>query len=167
LSNVRYGDYEHLAYALELVPAAMRSLKNAEVVIPGNSRTQAAFSTPQVDHFFRARSISYHVLGFGYGEPAEFAAYLFKKYHLAPRVLIINADPFFTDGLTTPAEQAVAAGPQVWVEATDENGVRPCARFCVPHLQSHLPPHRQFGLSLLRDRPMALARLYQPGLRAG
>lgn len=116
-SNASYGDYEHLAYALDLVPAAVRSLKNAEVVILGNSRTQVAFSTPQVDDFFRARSVSYHVLGFGYGEPAEFAAYLFKKYHLTPRVLIINADPFFTDGLTTPAAQAVAAGPQVWANA--------------------------------------------------
>jgi hypothetical protein len=115
-SDAQYGDYEHLAYALELVPAAARSLKNAEVVILGNSRTQVAFSTPQVDNFFRARSISYHVLGFGYGETGEFAAYLFRKYHLTPRVLIINADPFFTEGLTTPAQQAVAAGPQIWVD---------------------------------------------------
>ena len=115
-SDSRYGDYEHLAYALELVPAAVRSLKNAEVIILGNSRTQVAFSTPQVDNFFRARSISYHVLGFGYGETGEFAAYLFRKYHLTPRVLIINADPFFTEGLSTPAQQAIAAGPQVWVD---------------------------------------------------
>jgi hypothetical protein len=115
-SDRRYGDFEHMAYGLELVPSAVRSLKNAEVVILGNSRTQVAFSTPQVDQFFRDRSISYHVLGFGYNETGEFAAYLFRKYRLTPRVLIINADTFFTEGLSNQAKRAIAAGPQVWVD---------------------------------------------------
>ncbi len=115
-SDDRYGDYEHLAYGLELVPSAVRALKNAEVVILGSSRTQIAFSTPQVDRFFRDRSISYHALGFGYNETGEFAAYLFRKYHLTPRVLVINTDTFFTEGLSIPAKMAIAAGPQVRVD---------------------------------------------------
>lgn len=117
-SDPRYGDYEHLAYALNLVPAAVNSAKQAKVIVLGNSRTQVAFSTPQVDHFFRSQSITYQILGFGYGETVEFAEHLFREYNFKPRILIINVDPFFERGLTKPAVQAIAAGAQVWLDGS-------------------------------------------------
>lgn len=116
-SEPRYGDFEHLAYGLGLVPEAVESLKRADVVMLGNSRTQVAFSTKQVDDYFRSRSIRYHVLGFGYGEYGEFPAYIFRKYQLSPRVVIINTDPFFTDEISTAGKAALSASALVWADA--------------------------------------------------
>jgi hypothetical protein len=115
-SHPLYGSYEHDAYALGLEPKVVRNLRQAEVLILGNSRTQFAFSTPQVEAFFAERHRSYHVLGFGYAESSRFAQHLIKLYGLHPRALVMNVDPFFTPHLSPPAEMAVAAS---WLHHAD------------------------------------------------
>lgn len=67
---------------------------------------QFAFSTPQTDRFFAARGASYHLLGFGYGESSRFPRALIPRYHPVPRLIIINADPFFQD-VPSPAFAAI------------------------------------------------------------
>jgi hypothetical protein len=92
-----YGSYEQAAYWYDLEPEATRSLQQADILFLGNSRLQFAFSTQPVDDFFSARSLRYHLLGFGYGESSRFPRALLRRYRPTPKLVIINADPFFQD----------------------------------------------------------------------
>jgi hypothetical protein len=111
-----YASYEHEAYAFGAEPEAVQAMKRARVVVLGDSREQFAFSTPQLDAFFQARGTPYHLLGFGYGESDVFPAYLFRRYRLAPAVVVINADPFFLHELSPAAHQMFDRGAQTWVD---------------------------------------------------
>lgn len=98
-----YGFYEHGAYWFDLQPDAIERLKKAEVIFLGNSRAQFGFSTDKIREYFRQRSIPYYVMGFSYGESAYFAIAMIEKYQLKPKVLVIDADPFFNTGYSNPA----------------------------------------------------------------
>jgi hypothetical protein len=99
-----YGFYEQGAYWFGLEPRAIEHLKKADVLFLGNSRAQFGFSTENLRNYFRRRGISYYVMGFGYGESNEFALALIEKYRLKPKLLVIDADPFFNTGVSNPAE---------------------------------------------------------------
>jgi hypothetical protein len=96
--STKYGDYEHGAYYFDLEPEAIENLKKAEVLFLGNSGAMFGFSTDEVRNYFNERSIPFYLLGFAYGETSEFARILIEKFNLKPKVLVINANPFFTDG---------------------------------------------------------------------
>ena len=91
-----YGDYEHGALYYDLEPEAITTLRAADILIFGNSRTQVAFSTHAVDAFAAAHNWSIYRLGFGFVEESAFPERLIGRYHLRPRMIIVNADPFFT-----------------------------------------------------------------------
>jgi len=89
------ADYEHGAFYYGLEREAIANLKSADVIILGNSRAQAAFSTGALRDFFATRGIKYFLLGFGYGELSDLPLHLMKRNSVRPKVLVINADPFF------------------------------------------------------------------------
>lgn len=99
----RYGDYEHGAYYLDLEPEAVEELKKAKVLFLGNSRAQFGFSTDEIRNYFNERSIPFYIIGFAYGESSGFATRLIEKYHLKPKVLVIDTDPFFDNELSEVA----------------------------------------------------------------
>ena len=105
-----YGDYEHGALYYGSEPAAFDSIRRAQVIFIGNSKTQAGFSSRAVRTWFRDRGIRYFVLGFGYEEWSAFALAVLKSSGAAPKVLVINADPFFSEKLSPPAQEALAGG---------------------------------------------------------
>ena len=80
----------------DLEPEAVRNLRAADVLIIGNSRAQVVFSTSAVDAFAEAHGWRVYRLGFGYDEELAFPEHLIRRYRLQPRMIIVNADPFFT-----------------------------------------------------------------------
>ena len=70
--SLRYGDYEHGALYYGLEPKARESIRAAQVLFLGSSRLQAAFAANAIREYFRARSIRYFVMGFGYGDVSAF-----------------------------------------------------------------------------------------------
>jgi hypothetical protein len=116
-SHPLYGSYEHAAYALGFEPSAVQALQRADALLLGNSRLQFAFSTLETEQFFRERSATYHLLGFGYAEGGQFPRELLDRYRPSPKVVIINADPFFSLGLSPPAQLAVSREPAAWADA--------------------------------------------------
>lgn len=112
-----YGSYEHEAYLLDTENGAVRSMQAAKVLFLGNSRVQFGFSTPQTDAFFRARGVPYHLLGFGYGENSAFPRLLVRRWHPAPRAVVINADPFFQNALSAPAYALQRNGAPMLLDA--------------------------------------------------
>jgi hypothetical protein len=112
----QYGDYEHGAYYLGYESEAVHNLRGADVLFLGNSRSQFEFSTDRVESYFRDHGLRYHLLGFGYGEPGEFPIRLIERYRFRPRALVINADGFFSEGLTAPAKAVITESLAVRVE---------------------------------------------------
>ena len=103
-----FGDYEHGAIYYGLDSKMIEHLRQADVVMVGDSEMLMAFSEDNVDRFFRERGIKYFLLGFGYGESSDFALALFKKFQLNPRLVIIDTDPFFRRYLSEPAKEVMS-----------------------------------------------------------
>jgi hypothetical protein len=77
----------------------------------GNSRLQAGFSTKAVRDYFNAINVRFFVMGFGYGEESTFSLAVLRKWGASPKVLVVNADPFFSDRLSPPAQDALEGRP--------------------------------------------------------
>jgi hypothetical protein len=102
-----YGNYEHIAFFGGLEPDAIAHLKKADALFLGNSKARRAFSADAVYRYFDAYDAAPYNLGFGYGEYDLFPLALIEKYGLTPKVLIINTDYFFYNGMSTAAKSAV------------------------------------------------------------
>ncbi len=96
-----FGNYDHGSFYYDLEPEAVENLKKADVLLLGNSRSQFAFSSDAATDFFGKRGKRYFLLGFGYGAMSDFPLALVRRYHLQPKALIINADPFFSHERTS------------------------------------------------------------------
>ncbi|HTV27878.1 MAG TPA: hypothetical protein VMF32_08860 [Xanthobacteraceae bacterium] len=111
----QYGDYEHGAYYFDLEPQAVGNLRNAKVLVLGNSRAQHGFSTVAVKQFFADRSIPFHLMAFGYSDGVRLAQDLIEKYDLAPRFLVIDVNPFFPDFLSEPGRATSEEDKPKWL----------------------------------------------------
>ena len=96
-NNDHFGDYEHGAYLYGFEQEAIASLTRAEVVVAGDSRTQFGFSTAAVRDYFANHKVPYHLLALGYSSRSPMALAILSRHHVHPKVLIINAQPFFSD----------------------------------------------------------------------
>ncbi len=97
----QFGNFEHGAYYFNLEPEAVGSLKRSDVIFFGTSRAQLALSTHALSDFFRKRSISFYLGGFGYNEGGAFPLALIRKHQPRPKAVVVMADPFFRNQ-TTP-----------------------------------------------------------------
>jgi hypothetical protein len=107
----QYADYEHGALFYGLEPSVIDNIRRAEVLFVGNSKVQAGFSSKAVRDYFNAINIPFFVLGFGYGDESTFTQALLKKWPMSPKVLVINADPFFSEKLSPPGRDAIDGKP--------------------------------------------------------
>jgi hypothetical protein len=114
--NPVFGDYEHGAYYLGLERGALAGAGDADVLFLGNSKLQYAFSTEATRRYFEARHTRYYLLGFGYTEQSKFGISLFEKLRLAPRVIVVNADPFFSAQLSEAGAAVMSARPAMLLD---------------------------------------------------
>jgi hypothetical protein len=110
-SAVGFTDYEHGAYYYALENEAVRNLQRADVVFLGSSRGQFAFSTDAVREFFRARGLSFHILGFGEAEQSPFVLELLRKFPISPKLLVVHVDPYFHTYMSKTAAKVIAGSP--------------------------------------------------------
>lgn len=103
-----YGDYDHGALWFGLQPAVREHVRNADVVILGNSRVQVGLSSPATDAWFAAANSKYYLLGFMFEERMAFAQEILQKLEPKAKVYVINIDSFFRDWLSQPAEFAIS-----------------------------------------------------------
>jgi len=107
----KYGDYEHGALYYGLEPSLRVNIRRAKVIFLGSSQTQAAFSTKAVRAYFDRLNTPFFVMGFGYGEASKFALAVLKRSDALPRVVVIIADPFFSENLSAPAKEVLEGRP--------------------------------------------------------
>jgi hypothetical protein len=108
-----YGDYEHGALYYGLEPGIGDNIRAAKVIFLGSSMTQAAFSTKAVRAYFDKHGLRFFLMGFSYGEASPFALTLLKRWKPSPKVLIINANPFFASerAVSEPALETFEGKP--------------------------------------------------------
>jgi len=106
-----YADYEHGALFYGLEPSVVDNMRRAKVLFVGSSKVQAGFSSKAVRDYFNSINIPFFVLGFGYGDESTFAQALLKKWNISPKVLVIAADPFFSEKLSPPGQDAIEGKP--------------------------------------------------------
>jgi hypothetical protein len=78
----------------------------------GSSKAQFVYSADTVKRHFQARAARFYSLGFGYGEEVKFALALIQRERLTPKVLIIDASPFFRELWSIPALEMSADRPR-------------------------------------------------------
>lgn len=113
--SARFGSYEHGALWFGLEHGTSKNIASAEVIVLGNSRTQFGFSTQAVREYFSDRHIPFYVLGFTSGEGSRFALSVLKRWNAKPKVLIINADPYFGNDISEVALDIMNLNPiAIW-----------------------------------------------------
>jgi len=103
-----YGFYEHYAFFNGLEPAAIDSLRNAQVVFLGNSKSERAFTASVFEKYFNAKGVPYYNLGMG-AEWDVFPMKMIKRYGLRPKAVVINADYFFYNAANLSAKEVLGA----------------------------------------------------------
>src|SRR5690349_13478475 len=98
-SHPIFQDYEHGALFYDLEPPAGDRMRKADVIFLGSSRTQAGWHTEALERNLSQTGISFYMLGFGFDEKMTFPKALIERQGLHPKVVVINADPFFVDKL--------------------------------------------------------------------
>jgi hypothetical protein len=103
--STSFGDYEHGAFYFGTEPAAIAAASSADVVFLGDSRVQLALSNRAVVEFFQSRGIRFYNLGFGYIASSENATGILRRWNLRPKLVVINADPFFSARVEAPLDE--------------------------------------------------------------
>ena len=127
--NELYGDFEHGAFLYGLEPVAVERARRADVLVIGDSRAQFGFSTDAMRRYFAERGSTYYLLGMGYGSTSDYARALLQRLHLRPRVLIVNAEPYFTRDTASVPAAVIRAGQRTrweyWRKSLFQRAHRP------------------------------------------
>jgi hypothetical protein len=110
--TITFGDYAHGAIYYGL---GHRQIETAKVIFLGDSRTQMGFSTEAIRKFFKEKQVPFYILGFGYNEYSKFELEILHRAGANPAVLVVNANPFFSEALSPPAQDIFDKSiPALW-----------------------------------------------------
>jgi hypothetical protein len=104
-NTAAHGHYDHAAFLFDLEPGVREHVDAANVLVLGSSRIQTALSTQAFLRFEREHPDARpYLMGFGDAEQDRFSAAVLRKLHPVPKVVVINADPFFDDSASAQAQ---------------------------------------------------------------
>jgi len=137
LANDVGGHVDHHVLWFDIDPVVAARLRAADVLFVGHSRLMFALRPDVLRPFFADRGVSYYVMGFGFREHDRFPLQLIRRLDLRPRLVVANADGFFTGGLSAWAEAVnrdspLAARKRRW-EAEAAHRVRGVAQHVLPN----------------------------------
>jgi hypothetical protein len=89
---------------------SMQSAQKADVLILGNSKPFFAFRNEAVKTFTQKTGIKIFNLAGSYGDNLALAKAFIKKYHLSPKILVINENHFFSTALSPYGEETLKMG---------------------------------------------------------
>lgn len=107
LANGRGGPVDHHVLYFSLDDGAVAHLRAADVLFLGNSRLLFAMDPEIFRPAFAARGLKPYVMGFGYREGDAFPLDLIRRLDLHPKLVVVNADGFFGQGLSDWAKEVV------------------------------------------------------------
>jgi hypothetical protein len=116
--------YDQAAFIYDFERGVRPSLDSANVIFFGSSHMQVAMSTDALETFEKSNpAVRPYLMGFGYFEQDIFAAAVIRELRPAPKIVVINADPFFSASVSAGArrllenpgiERANAGEKKIW-----------------------------------------------------
>jgi hypothetical protein len=148
LAHDRGGHVDHHMLLFGTDAEMLRNLRQADVLLVGNSRLMFALRGEALSQYFLPRGLKPFALGFGHEEQHEFPLEVMRRHRLRPRVVIANVDNFF-GGVTSPWGERVLADTtfgawKVVGEATASHAVRRVVHRIVPHVPDLWLGEREF-----------------------
>jgi hypothetical protein len=102
----RHAHYDHAAFVYDLERGVRASVDSANLLILGSSHIQTAMSSGALVAFEKNNPhVRPYLMGFGYFEQDVFSAAVIRELHPTPKVVVINADPFFSDSVSVDARK--------------------------------------------------------------
>jgi hypothetical protein len=83
---------------LDIDKELVESLRRADVVIVGNSRTQRTFASRAIEQYFTGKNLRYFVLA-SEGSGFRFTQLILEKIGARPPILLVNNESFYVDVL--------------------------------------------------------------------
>lgn len=148
LAHDRGGHVDHHVLLHGTNPQALDHLRQADVLLLGNSRLMFALRGEALRAYFLARGMRPFALGFGHQEQHRFPLEVMRRHGLHPRIVIANVDNFF-GGVTSPwGERVLRDRPfDAWkteFEATASHATRRAVHRVAPHLPDLWEGEREF-----------------------
>jgi hypothetical protein len=104
--NASSGYYYSGSLYLGIDKDLVASLRRADVVIMGNSRTQRTFASEAIERYFAQRGLRFFVLA-SEGSGFRFSQLILDRLNVKPRILMINNESFFVDVLEDTNREVV------------------------------------------------------------
>ncbi len=98
------GVIDHHVLWFGIDDEVVRRLRAADVLFVGNSRLLFALRPNLLRPYFADLGVGYYVMGFGFREGDRLPLEMIRKFDLRPRLVVVNADGFFTGNLSAWAE---------------------------------------------------------------
>ncbi|MBI5772278.1 MAG: hypothetical protein HZA89_00875 [Verrucomicrobia bacterium] len=111
LSSFRGVSVGHYLHFSGIDSEMIRHLREADVLIIGNSRVQFGFPQSVMKPFFARHGLKYYALGFPYSETITFPWRLLQKYDLHPRWVVVNEDIIFFNQPSDYAAEVMRSHP--------------------------------------------------------
>ncbi len=148
LAHDRGGHVDHHVLFHGMDEATLRNLREADVLLMGNSRLMFALRGPALRQYFTMRGLRPFALGFGHQEQHRFPLEVMRRHGLRPKVVLANVDNFF-GGVTSPWGERVLADTafDAWkteFEAEASHRVRRALHRVVPHVPDLWEGEREF-----------------------
>jgi hypothetical protein len=148
LAHDRGGHVDHHVLFHGLDEATLRHLRQADVLLVGNSRLMFALRGDALRRYFTARGLRPFALGFGHEEQHRFPLEVMTRHGLRPKVVLANVDNFF-GGVTSPWGERVLADTafdarKTAFEANASHVVRRTLHRVVPHVPDLVAGEREF-----------------------
>jgi hypothetical protein len=148
LAHDRGGHVDHHMLLYGIDEEMLDNLKQADVLLVGNSRLMFALRGPALRQYFVTRGLRPFALGFGHEEQHRFPLEVMRRHGLRPKVVIANVDNFF-GGITSSWGQRVLRDTtfEAWKvrgEANVSHLVRRTLHRVVPHVPDLWDGEREF-----------------------
>src|SRR5207237_10928897 len=83
----------------------------SDMLYVSNRNNERELFSKSVKNKFNPINIPFFVLGFGYGKERTFTQAMLKKWGISSKLLVINADPFFSEKLSPAGRDAIEGKP--------------------------------------------------------
>jgi len=148
LAHDRGGHVDHHVLLHGMDDDTLRNLREADVLLMGNSRLMFALRGGALRQYFVMRGLRPFALGFGHEEQHRFPLEVMRRHGLRPKVVIANVDNFF-GGVTSAWGERVLRDTvfdawKVEFESTTSHAVRRVLHQVVPHVPDLWDDEREF-----------------------
>lgn len=133
-------DYQAGALYYGIEPGVHANIRRAQVIFLGSSKMQAAFSTDATLNYFAGQNVRFYLLGLGGPNLGGATLPIWKRVRPHPRLVVINADPFFAVPIPEHTRDLYSGGIETYWMLAWVAGMQRVQRLVCPTFPSVCSP---------------------------